>query len=143
MSNPNIDALNDVTKTLIDSQKGYEKVAEMTDETHALRSKFQTLAYERNELVTAFQARVRDLGGEPVTDGGAAGAMHRAWANFTSLFTKDEKAALEAVDDGEEYLAERSEARLKEKDLDEATIELLQRAHGSARHGEKFADANT
>ena len=143
MSNPNIEVLNDVTKTLIDSQKGYEKVAEVADDNHALRSKFQTLAHERSELVTAFQARVRDLGGEPVTDGGAAGAMHRAWADFTSLFTKDEKAALEAVDDGEEYLAERAESRLKEKDLDTETVELLRRAHGSARHGEKFADANT
>ncbi|WP_156807807.1 PA2169 family four-helix-bundle protein [Henriciella marina] len=143
MSNPNVDALNDVTKTLIDSQKGYQKVTEVADENHALRAKFQTLAAERGELITAFQTRVREYGGEPVTDGGAAGSVHRAWTDFTSLFSSDEKAALEAVDDGEEYLAERAESKLKEKDLDTSTVELLQRAHASAKHGEKFADVRT
>lgn len=143
MSNPNVDALNDITKTLIDSQKGYQKVAEVADENHALRAKFQKLSIERSDLITAFQTRVHEYGGEPVTDGGAAGAMHRAWTDFTSLFTSDEKAALEAVDDGEEYLAERAQSILKEKGLDAPAIELIQRAHNSARSGEKFADARS
>ena len=50
MSNPNIDVLNDVTQTLIDSQKGYEKVIEIADDDHVLQGKFQRLATERGEL---------------------------------------------------------------------------------------------
>ena len=143
MSNPNIEVLNDVTKTLIDSQKGYEKVCEVADENHGLRNKFKTLAYERSELVTAFQARVRDLGGEPETEGGTAGTLHRGWAEFTSLFMSDEKAALEAVDDGEDYLGDRIDSKLEKTDLDPETVELLKRAKNSARQGENFADALT
>lgn len=140
MSNPNVDVLNDVTKTLIDSQKGYEKVCEIADEDHGLRSKFLSLAAERKDLISAFQARVSEYGAEPVTSGGVGGSLHRAWADFTSLFEDDEKAALEAVDDGEDYLGDKIEKKLKNEDLDQATVDLLRRAQASARYGEKFAD---
>ena len=143
MSNPNIDVLNDVTKTLIDSQKGYEKVCEIAEEGHGLRSKFQSLAAERRDLITAFQSRVSEYGGEPVTSGGVGGSLHRAWADFTALFEDDEKAALDAVDDGEDYLAETIDSKLKTDGLDQSTIDLLQRAKASARYGESFADART
>jgi uncharacterized protein (TIGR02284 family) len=140
MQNPNIDALNDVTKTLIDSQKGYQKVCDMSDDSFALRSKFQSLASERTDLINAFQEQVRSYGGEPQTSGGAAGSMHRAWADFTSLFRNDEKAALEAVDTGEEYLANEIAEKLESPKLDPQVRDLLQRAKSSARYGENFAE---
>ena len=141
MSNPNVDVLNDVTKTLIDSQKGYQKVFEIADKSHVLREKFRSLAAERLELISAFQERVSEYGGEPVTKGGVGGSLHRAWADFTALFQDDEKAALEAVDDGEEHLADKIGRELDNEKLDASTIELLQRARGSACHGDRFADA--
>ena len=55
MSNPNVDVLNDVTKTLIDSHKGYQKVSDLADSSYALRSKFISLAAERQDLIAAFQ----------------------------------------------------------------------------------------
>ncbi|GGB60378.1 MULTISPECIES: PA2169 family four-helix-bundle protein [Henriciella] len=140
MTNHNVDALNDVTKTLIDSQKGYEKVCEMSDDSHALRNKFQTLAAERADLIQSFQTQVRTYGAEPATSGGVGGSLHRAWADFTSLFQDDEKAALEAVEDGEEYLAKQVASKLDSKDIDLPTRELLERAQASALHGERFAD---
>ena len=143
MSNPNIDVLNDVTQTLIDSQKGYEKVIEIADDDHVLQGKFQRLAAERGELIAAFQDRVREHGGEPETSGGVGGSLHRAWADFSSLFESDEKAALDAVDDGEDYLGDKIGKALQTDGLDPSTLSLLQRARGSARHGEKFADALT
>ena len=130
MQNPSIDALNDVTKTLIDSQQGYQKVCEMSDDSYALRSKFQSLANERTELINDFQAQVRAYGGEPQTSG----------ADFTSMFRDDEKAALEAVDTGEEYLANEIDGKLENKELDAQARELLQRAKSSACYGENFAD---
>ena len=93
--------------------------------------------------MTAFQARVRELGGDPETEGGTAGTLHRGWADFTSLFMSDEKAALEAVADGEDYLGDRIDSKLEKADLDPETVELLKRAKNSARQGENFADALT
>ena len=135
-----IHALNDVTKTLIDSMKGYQKVCEISDDSFALRGKFESLVAERAELIEAFQKRVRHYGGEPQTSGGVGGAMHRAWADFTTLFQDDEKAALEAVEDGEEHLAREAASKLEIEKLDISTRELLQRAQASACYGERFAD---
>ncbi|MEO1101811.1 MAG: PA2169 family four-helix-bundle protein [Pseudomonadota bacterium] len=142
MTNANIDILNDVTKTLIDSKKGYETACDMSDDSFPLRSEFRRRASERQELINEFQQQVRSFGGEPETDGGAAGAAHRAFSQLSSLFRDDEKAALSAIDDGEEYLAEQIEDKI-EKGSSELTPEvrqLLNRALAAACEGERFAE---
>lgn len=140
MTNKNCEILNDVTKTLIDSQKGYEKAYDMADDSYALRSQFQQRANERRQLVNEFQQQVRQYGEEPQTDGGITGTLHRQWSQFSSAFRDDEKAALEAVDTGEEHLAEQIENKLEEDGLDMNTRQLLQKAYTSAKQGERFAE---
>ena len=138
-----IDALNDIARVLIDSRKGYEKAYEMADDNYALKPQFLHRAQERSRLVDRFQAQVRTLGGEPQTDGSMLGDAHRGWMQFSSLFQKDEKAALEAIDDGEDYLAEQAGQRLQRDDIHGETRALLTQAYQSARKGECFADALT
>ena len=60
-----------------------------------------------------------------------------------SLFRDDEKAALEAVDDGEEHLAETIEDKLEKSEVQGQARALLQDALRSAREGEAFADRLT
>ncbi|WP_298916625.1 PA2169 family four-helix-bundle protein [uncultured Algimonas sp.] len=136
-----IDILNDVTKVLIDSHKGYETCVEVSDDSYALQSNFRERAERRAGLIREFQAEVQKLGGAPSTAGSVAGAAHRAWTSFTTLFADDEKAAIEAIDDGEEFLADKIEDVLKDEALQPRTRELLQKAHADAREGERFADA--
>ena len=112
-----IDALNDITKVLIDSRKGYEKCAELTDESFTFRSQFQKRASDRAALISRFQQQVRTLGGEPQTDGGTMGTLHRALTEFSSLFRDDKKAALEAIDGGEEHLADSIKDRLEKSGI--------------------------
>jgi uncharacterized protein (TIGR02284 family) len=137
-----IDVLNSVTKTLIDSHKGYETCVEASDDSYALQQNFRERAARRAELIREFQAEVQTLGGEPNTAGSVAGAAHRAWTSFTTIFADDEKAAIEAIDDGEEFLADKIQAELEAQTLlAPRTRELLQKAHADAREGERFADA--
>jgi len=136
-----IDVLNSVTKTLIDSHKGYERCCEVVDDSYALRSNFQERAQKRLTLVKDFQDQVRKLGGEPEEDGSVAGKVHRAWTSFSTLFANDEKAAVEAIDDGEEFLAEKIEKVLSDHELLPGTRVLLHRAQADATDGENFADA--
>ncbi|WP_017931147.1 PA2169 family four-helix-bundle protein [Robiginitomaculum antarcticum] len=140
MSNQNVNVLNSVTKTLIDSCKGYETCADMSDDSYALRAEFNRRATERRALVNEFQHQVRTYGGEPKDDGSLSGVVHRGFTKFTGLFKDDEKAAVEALDDGEEFLAEKIEGKLDHDDLAPETRTLLKRAHSSARAGERFAD---
>ncbi len=136
----NVDALNDVIKTMIDSCKGYEKACELADDSHVLQSQFQQRASERRQLITEMQQKVRSLGADPTDDGGTMGAVHRGFTDFTSMFRDDEKAALSAVDDGEDHLIEEIESKLEREELTPDVRDLLQRAHASAKKGERFAD---
>ncbi|GHA96196.1 hypothetical protein GCM10009069_18990 [Algimonas arctica] len=135
-----IDVLNTVTKTLIDSRKGYETCCKVVDDSYALKSNFQERAQRRLLLIEEFQSAVGALGGEAVTTGSVAGKAHRAWTSFTSLFADDEKAAAEALDDGEEFLADKIEDQLSKSDLNLKTRALLTKAYADARDGENFAD---
>ncbi|MEO0870654.1 MAG: PA2169 family four-helix-bundle protein [Pseudomonadota bacterium] len=140
ISDTNIEVLNDVTKMLIDSQKGYEKAAEIVEDSHAFSTELTRRAADRATLVGAFQAEVRTLGGEPDTEGGLLGKAHRGFTDFASKFQDNRKAAFDAIDDGEDYLADRIEDKLEKDGLSQGTRDLLARAHGAAKEGERIAD---
>jgi len=139
MASTEIDALNDITKILIDSRKGYEKAGELVGGDYAFAPELARRASDRATLVAAFQARVQTLGGAAETDGSALGTAHRGFMDFTSVFRDDSKAAFSAVDDGEEYLAKKIQSKLDEKDLSVESRDLLARALASAQSGESFA----
>jgi uncharacterized protein (TIGR02284 family) len=140
MSNTEINVLNDVAKTLIDSQKGYEKAAEITGDSFAFSAELSRRASDRAALVNEFQTRVRSLGGDAETGGGMLGKAHRGFTEFASIFRDDKKAAFEAIDDGEDHLADQIEDKLKKDELSADTRTLLMRAHSAAKAGEHFAD---
>jgi uncharacterized protein (TIGR02284 family) len=140
MSNQTVKALNEVTETMIDSYKGYEKCLEISQDSFGLRQNFQARAQERGQLINELQGEVRQLGGEPVTEGSITGKLHRSFTKFSSFFQDDEKAAVSAIDDGEEYLAEKIENCLESNSFASSTQGILQRAHASAKAGERYAD---
>ncbi len=140
MTDKSIDTLNDVTKTLIDSHKGYTDAMEMVNEDYFLRTQFAQRAQDRKQLIDQFQSAVRSMGGTPQESGGMAASAHRGWMKFTSMFQDDEKAALGSIDDGEEHLANQIEDKLKDDDLALEARKLLELAHASAKEGESFAD---
>ncbi|ACT59709.1 PA2169 family four-helix-bundle protein [Hirschia baltica] len=140
MINNTIDTLNDVTKMLIDSQKGYEKSADIVSDKVFYKTEFERRAKQRGNLVLEFQAEVQRLGGDFETKGGVVGAMHRAGTDISSLFQDNEKAALEAIDDGEEKLFDTIKSKIKDDELTPSAIQLLNKAMLSAREGEAFAD---
>ncbi len=139
MTDSNIAALNKVTETLIDSYDGYQKCLDVAQDNPALRQQFLNRAEERAALINKIQSQVRSLGGEPKTDGSVLASAHRKFVDVASMFQSDEKAAINALDDGEEYLAERCESCLDEN-LSPQAQDLIRQAHVSAKAGERFAD---
>ncbi|MEL6751031.1 MAG: PA2169 family four-helix-bundle protein [Pseudomonadota bacterium] len=134
------DALNDLLTTMIDSRQGYEKAIEMTSDHPAIAKTFDQRLSERTALIDEVQAKVRSLGGEPRTEGSASGSAHRAWLSVSSLVRGDAKAALSAVEGGEDHLAEQIEDVLESEELSMDLRGLLQKAHASAKAGEAFAE---
>jgi uncharacterized protein (TIGR02284 family) len=135
-----INILNDITRTLIDSYQGYKMCLNDFKENEKVKSQFTERATNRSQMILEFQNAVEALGGEPATEGTVSGTVHRGWTKLTTLFQDDEQAARQAVDDGEAFLVERIQESLREPDLIPPVHELLSKAYISARNGERFAE---
>lgn len=134
-----IDTLNEIITLMIDSHKGYEACLKVLD-NHPLEQRFAKRALERSFLIQTFQNQVSSLGGEPSESGSISGALHRKWTQFTTVFKDDLEAALQAIDDGEEFLANKIKESFFAEDLSVETKALLQKAFVSACEGEKLAE---
>jgi uncharacterized protein (TIGR02284 family) len=80
------------------------------------------------------------LGGEVMTKGTMTGGLHRVWLKITEAFESGDEAAIERVQEGEEYLASKFEAALEHDDLDPQTKTVIEQALGEIREGESLAD---
>ncbi len=138
----NIEVLNDVTKILIDSEKGFRESAGQLDNEHlSLRNQLNSRAAQRSRLVRSFQSEVQKLGGEPETEGSFRGKVYQNFKKFTGLFKDDDKAALSAIDDGEDYLSDYIQDKLEDQEnLTYDTRQLLKSAYKDSCEGERFAE---
>ena len=127
-----IEELNDVTRLMIDSYKGYKEAADEADDSFALKQEFAERAEQRSQLIAQVQNHVRELGGEPSTHGTMRGAVHRGWVNFANVFRDDERGAMSSVANGERFLASRIEDCIEDGQLDAEGVALLQKAHADA-----------
>lgn len=127
-----IEELNDVTRLMIDSYKGYAEAADEADDSFALKSEFKQRAERRSKMIAGIQNHVRELGGEPSTHGTARGAVHRGWVNFANVFRDDEHGAMSSVANGERFLATRIEDCIEDGQLDTQGVSMLQTAHADA-----------
>lgn len=135
-----IEELNDVTRLMIDSYKGYQAACEECDDSFALANEFVQRAERRSRYISEVQNHVRSLGGEPSTHGTARGAVHRGWMNFANIFRDDERGAIESVENGESFLANRIEDCIEDGQLDATAKSLLQKAHQDVKSAERFFD---
>lgn len=139
--NHTISALNSVAKALIDSQRSYEFARDMVEgKNQILYHKLIRRADERRQLVCRFQTEIRYLGGEPAEEAGPIASDARKLARFSSLFESDSKAALDAIDDGEENLAGTILNAMNDPRVDQTGRVLLETAFCQAQQGEAFSE---
>lgn len=112
-----IDAINDLIETLIDSVNGYEEAADVARDP-SIKASFHQLAQERRSIVRDFQSRVEMQGGKAEESGSFSAAAHRSFLNLRSLFQNDTKAAVAEVERGENVLREHFETVLRNERLD-------------------------
>jgi uncharacterized protein (TIGR02284 family) len=131
----NITTLNTLTATLIDSVKGYRDAAENT-ESGRFQELFRQMANDRNTCVEDLRAEVRRLGGEAEDDQSTMGSLHQRWLDLKAAITgRDDKAIINEVERGEDYLKGKFEAALKSEDLAGESRSVVQRAYQSVGEG--------
>src|SRR6476469_2170553 len=127
--------LNTLIATTIDSITGYEDAAQNVD-SERLRDAFRQRANERQRVVEDLRAEVRRLGGEPEDDGTLMGKTHQRFLDLKAAVAgRDEKAVINEVERGEDYLKEKYETALNSDELTGECRAAVERAYQSVREG--------
>ena len=130
-----ISTLNTLIATTIDSITGYEDSAENID-NQRLREVFRRRADERQQVVESLRSEVRRLGGDPEDGGSFMGKAHQRFEDLKSAVTgRDEKAIVNEVERGEDYLKEKFEAALSGGTLSGESRSVVERCYQSVRSG--------
>lgn len=130
-----ISLLNTLIATTIDSITGYEDSAQNID-NERLREIFRQRANERQEVVEQLRAEVRRLGGDPEDDGSFLGKAHQRFEDLKAAITgRDEKAIIDEVERGEDYLKSKWQAALDSEKLQGHSREVVSTCYQSIKSG--------
>jgi uncharacterized protein (TIGR02284 family) len=130
-----IATLNTLIATTIDSITGYEDSAQNID-SERLREMFRQRADERQRVVEELRSEVRRLGGDPEEGGSFMGKAHQRFEDLKAAVTgRDEKAIINEVERGEDYLKEKFQAALQSGDLKGESHDIVERCYQSVKSG--------
>ncbi len=130
-----ITVLNTLIATLLDSIEGYQKSAEDV-ENPRFAELFNERARERQQAVTKLQAAVAHAGGTPEDEASTLGSMHRMFVDLKSAVTgRDDKAIVNEVERGEDYLKEKFETAMRNADLSAHAQAAVSEAWTSVKAG--------
>ena len=130
-----ITTLNTLITTLIDSVNGYRDAA-ANIESARFQELFRTNADERSRVVEDLRAEVRRLGGNPEDDASFLGQAHQRFLDLKAAVTgRDEKAIINEVERGEDYLKEKFETALNGDTLSGESRAAVETAYQSVRKG--------
>jgi uncharacterized protein (TIGR02284 family) len=134
-NNDQISTLNTLIATTMDSINGYEDSAQNIDNAR-LSQVFRQNADERQQVVSQLRDEVRRLGGDPEESGSFMGKAHQRFADLKAAITgRDEKAIVNEVERGEDYLKGKFEAALNEGDLTGECRSTVEQCYQIVRRG--------
>ena len=127
--------LDTLVATLTDSDNGYGDSGENIEDGR-LKQLFLESAEERARVAEDLRAEVRRLGADPNDDGSLAGKTHQVFLDLKAAVTgRDDKAIINEVERGEDYLKEKFETALASDSLSAETRGAIDRAAQSVRKG--------
>ena len=130
-----ISTLNTLIATTIDSITGYEDSAQNIDNDR-FREIFRQRANERQQIVEQLRSEVRRLGGEPEDGGSFMGKAHQRFEDLKAAITgRDEKAIINEVERGEDYLKDKWQTALQSGELKGESHDLVERCYQSVKSG--------
>ena len=135
-----ISTLNSLIETTLDSMKGFSDAAEDSNGTHT--QFFREMADERSACASQLQARVTALGGDAEAHSSYTAAAHRGFMNLKeAIMGSNERAVIEEVERGEDYIKGKYETALQDTELSPETRQVIEQAYQSVRKGHDRASA--
>lgn len=133
MADDQIDTLNSLLRTTIDSVEGYENSAQELD-SGRLQQVFRERADERQSVVQSLREEIRRLGGDPADSGSAMGSMHHVWEDLKGAVTgHDDEATVKQTEAAEDYLKSQYEDALN--DLSGDSRRVVEQCYQKVRQG--------
>ena len=133
--NDQIKTLNELIETTIDSVTGYEDSAQNV-ENDRFREIFRQRATERQKVVEQLRNEVRRLGGDPEDAGTFLGKTHQRFLDLKAAITgRDEKAIINEVERGEDYLKAKFETALNDANLSGESRSVVEQCFQSVKSG--------
>ena len=133
--NDGLTVLKTLTDTLADSVNGYRDAAQHVDSAE-FRQMFTQLGDERSQVLSDLQSELARLGGSAERDGTTLGSLHQGWLDLKASITgHDDKAVINEVERGEDYLKEKFETALNSDELSGESRSVVERAYQSVRSG--------
>ncbi|MGL4512255.1 MAG: PA2169 family four-helix-bundle protein [Lacipirellulaceae bacterium] len=106
--------LRELRRLCVDSSKGFEQCAELTDRV-GMQAVFLALADDRREMDAELELEIVVADGAEEEEGSYFAAWHRAWIQLhKSMTTKDEFAILSDAEMGEDVIKSAYEGALSE-----------------------------
>lgn len=134
-----LSTLQTLTDTAVDSALGYETAAEKAKDA-TLKQTLREQAAKRRETVRMLNDEIVRLGGERREKGSTMGAAHRAFTGLADAFEDSNEAAVERVEEGEDYIEKKFREALNHSEFTPETRAVVQRAHTEISAGERLAD---
>lgn len=133
--NHDIETVNDLIKTTLDSVDGYRSAAEDAD-SNQFQSIFFERANERQHVADDLRQHVRSLGGDPQDDGSVLAGAHRAFMNLRDAVTgSDDEAIIAEVERGEDHIKAKFETALEDRNLTTETRSFISQCYDSIKSG--------
>ncbi|HTI31202.1 MAG TPA: PA2169 family four-helix-bundle protein [Sphingomonas sp.] len=131
----NLVTLKTLADTLSDSINGYRDASEHVQSSE-YRELFTTMVGDREAALNSLNGVIMARGAEGETNGTTLGHLHQSWLNFkASLTGRDDKAIINEVERGEDYLKGKFEEAMKLEDLDSSARTAIDDAYASVREG--------
>ncbi len=127
--------LSTLAATLADSVNGYRDAADNSD-GGPFQQLFTDQASERARVLEQLRGEVARLGGDADDDGTLMGKTHQRWLDLKAAVTgRDDKAIINEVERGEDYLKAKFEAALSDESLSSESRGVVEQAYQSVRQG--------
>ena len=123
-----IDVLNSLVSTTLDSADGYLQAAKATKNLR-FKTLFDRRALERKQLTGQLQTEIRNLGGVPATDGTILASATRMFVNLKNMVSDSDQTIVNVVESGEDSIKAKYESALKESCLSSPVKSVISSAY--------------
>ena len=134
-STTDITVLNRLLSTVHDSVNGYRESSKDVD-SQQVQQLFQQGVQERTQVAQMLSQAVARMGGDPSDSPSALGSAHQAFMKLREMVTdREDKAIIQEVERGEDYIKEKFEQAIGNTDLSPQALDVVQQAYQVVKRG--------